>query len=495
MPAVAVGVVLDGRDRGRHAVLVPLEVDDAVALLVAATAVAGGLATVVVAAAGAGLLGRAASARAWSLVISEKSETVWNRRPGAGGLALAKCHGLSSSNSSMRVALDEGDDGPLGVGPLAVGDGAAVALALALAVERVHLGDPHVEDRLDGVADLDLVGVGVDEERVDVLVEQRVATSRSRSAAMIDVAGVPHSAVLLRGRSSVGLGGLGLVASARPLIGPCLGAGRRWPRPCRRRRCRQRVLGEHDPVADQHVVGVELGGLEDVDVGQVAEALGGGRVLVARGRPATLPSSRGRRGRRWRALVLGASKPQPSTTTTLSSAARSDSAERRARRTIFLGVRWRVAAGLRAEGHAAAPPVRARGSSPGGPGRCPSAATAWRHRRAPRRGSWCRWVPARRAASWAVTTWCITGTLGSMPNDVVVEVDRAGLLAAWRASRRCWPSRALPSPRRGRGRAPPLGPGTAPLTSSRSRSASAWTTSRLRVVTSRRPCDRPCGCP
>src|SRR4051794_27294813 len=25
------------------------------------------------------------------------------------------------------------------------------------------------------------------------------------------------------------------------------------------------------------------------------------------------------------------------------------------------------------------------------------------------------WVPARRAASWAVTTWCITATLGSMP--------------------------------------------------------------------------------
>ena len=38
---------------------------------------------------------------------------------------------------------------------------APVALALALAVERVHLDDPHVEDRLDRLADLDLVGVGV----------------------------------------------------------------------------------------------------------------------------------------------------------------------------------------------------------------------------------------------------------------------------------------------------------------------------------------------
>ena len=55
--AGAVGVVLDGRDLGGDAVLVPLEVDDAVLLLVAATAVAGGLAAVVVAATGAALLG------------------------------------------------------------------------------------------------------------------------------------------------------------------------------------------------------------------------------------------------------------------------------------------------------------------------------------------------------------------------------------------------------------------------------------------------------
>ena len=34
------------------------------------------------------------------------------------------------------------------------------------------------------------------------------------------------------------------------------------------------------------------------------------------------------------------------------------------------------------------------------------------------------WVPDRRAASWAVTTWCMTATLGSMPKSVV-ELDRA----------------------------------------------------------------------
>src|SRR5436190_11477219 len=49
---VAVGVVLDCRDLGRHRVLVAAEVDDAVALLVPAPAVPGGHATVRVAAAG-----------------------------------------------------------------------------------------------------------------------------------------------------------------------------------------------------------------------------------------------------------------------------------------------------------------------------------------------------------------------------------------------------------------------------------------------------------
>src|SRR5437763_319359 len=51
---VAVGVVLDRRHLGRHPVLVPLEVDDPVALLVPTAAVAGRLASVGVASAGAG---------------------------------------------------------------------------------------------------------------------------------------------------------------------------------------------------------------------------------------------------------------------------------------------------------------------------------------------------------------------------------------------------------------------------------------------------------
>ena len=52
-------------------------------------------------------------------------------------------------------------------------------------------------------------------------------------------------------------------------------------------------------------------------------------------------------------LVFGASKPHSSTTMTLPSAARSDSAERSARLIIFLGVRWSY---LRGFGPRATPP-------------------------------------------------------------------------------------------------------------------------------------------
>ena len=53
----------------------------------------------------------------------------------------------------------------------------------------------------------------------------------------------------------------------------------------------------------------------------------------------------------------------------------------------------------------------ARGSSPAGPGRCPSAGTASCRRRetSPRVLASC--VPCRAAASWATTTWCISGML------------------------------------------------------------------------------------
>ena len=96
---------------------------------------------------------------------------------GAGGLALANRH-RQLPKISMRVALGEGDDGPLAGRARAVAAGATVALALALAVERVHVGDLHAEDLLDRVADLDLVGVGGDDERVDVRVVRGVRLLR-----------------------------------------------------------------------------------------------------------------------------------------------------------------------------------------------------------------------------------------------------------------------------------------------------------------------------
>ena len=64
------------------------EVDDAVLLLVAAAAVARRHAAVGVAAAGARLRLGERLLRACRFVISAKSETVWNRRPGLVGLRL-----------------------------------------------------------------------------------------------------------------------------------------------------------------------------------------------------------------------------------------------------------------------------------------------------------------------------------------------------------------------------------------------------------------------
>ena len=111
----------------------------------------------------------------------------------------------------------------------------------------------------------------------------------------------------------------------------------------------------------------------------------------------------------------------------------------------------------------------------------------WRHGLAPPPRTSARvlvvWVPDRRAASWAVTTWCITGTLGSMPKMASSSSTVPAFVAGWRLRRRPWPSHRLPFTASRMSTRPPLGPGTAPFTSSRSRSASASTTSRFSVVT------------
>src|SRR6201999_2644128 len=81
--------------------------------------------------------------------------------------------GGRSAEDVDAVALGEGHDGALRVGALA--ETGAGALALARPVERVDPGDLDLEDRLDGLLDLGLVGARVDDERVLVLVEQGVA--------------------------------------------------------------------------------------------------------------------------------------------------------------------------------------------------------------------------------------------------------------------------------------------------------------------------------
>ena len=103
-PARAVRVVLDRGDRGRHAVLVPPEVDLAVLLLVPAAAVTRGLAAVVVATTGLGL---ALDERTLGRGLGDLGEVGLGLEPtsGAGGLAPANGHGslpAQTSNSSME---------------------------------------------------------------------------------------------------------------------------------------------------------------------------------------------------------------------------------------------------------------------------------------------------------------------------------------------------------------------------------------------------------
>src|SRR5918993_2060765 len=113
-------------------------------------------------------------------VTSAKSATEEPRRPGVVGLYLRIAIALLPSRSGARggedvdaLAVGNAHDGPLGVGttPGAV----AGAPLLARPVEGVDPGDVDLEHRLDGDLDLGLVGVGRDEERVLVLVQQAVA--------------------------------------------------------------------------------------------------------------------------------------------------------------------------------------------------------------------------------------------------------------------------------------------------------------------------------
>ena len=252
----------------------------------------------------------------------------------------------------------------------------------------------------------------------------------------------------------------------------------------RRGRGREQRLLEDDPVVAQHVVGVELAGTMTCTSGRLRN-LSAAECRSGRPRRAPALDAEGDEGC-LASLVFGASKPQLSTTTTLPSLARSDSAERRASLIIFFGVRWAYERGF---GPRAMPPPLYCGELVEPWRALP--VPFWRYGLAPPPRTSLRvfvlCVPARRAASWAVTTWCITGTLGWMPNiassssTLPASAPAGGLEGdlghlAQRSLTALFTALRTTT-------TPPLGPGTEPLTSSRLRSGSDSTTSRLRVVT------------
>ena len=209
----------------------------------------------------------------------------------------------------MESSGCEGDDGPLGVGAVALDVGAPVARGLALAVERVDVGHPHAEGLLDGVAHVDLGGAGVDDEDVDVLVHQRVGllrddrpdehghgvTHRCRPPRRLGrrlglgrprrlASSASASAVGSPAAAFAGLGRLGLGAS------PAGGLGR-----ARAARSRRRPPGRVASVKTtqsltQDVVGVELAERDGLGLGQVGERAVG---VSRRRRPSTTSTRAG----------------------------------------------------------------------------------------------------------------------------------------------------------------------------------------------------------
>ena len=175
-------------------------------------------------------------------------------------------------------------------------------------------------------------------------------------------------------------------------------------------------FGEHHVVVDQHVVGVELAGRRAG--ARSARCAGSSRSRRPRG-PATTSTclrlgdraQRLQRGLRLRGVALDESgRPRAP------GRAGPGRTARRAARPPSSS--WACAGRSRAAAGRARRRRRrtaARGSSPGGPGRCPSAGTASCRRRGPRRGSWSCACPAGRrpagpprpggsAACWSCTS-------------------------------------------------------------------------------------------
>ena len=182
----AVRVVLDRRDLRGNAVLVALEVDDAVLLLVAAADEARGDPALAVAAAGLRLaLGQRLLRRRLGDVLERRVR----REPDARRRRLVVvlvaivflfigCVRLHALEELGRLlAFLEPDVGLAPVAALAAA--AAHPLHLSADVEEADLFDLDLEQLFDGLLDLDLVGVRVDLEGDDVR-RPRGASSTSR---------------------------------------------------------------------------------------------------------------------------------------------------------------------------------------------------------------------------------------------------------------------------------------------------------------------------
>src|SRR5882672_2515183 len=157
----AVGVVFDRRHLGRHAVLVAPPVDDPQTLLVAAPAVPRGHAAIDVPAAGA--LERHRQ-RLLRVVLGDLGEVGRRGQAAsrAGRFVGLERHRLLPLEELDRVAFLERHDRLLPVGPLAFGP--ADAPELAPHDRGLHVQDLHLEELLDGLLDLGLVGLEVDLE-------------------------------------------------------------------------------------------------------------------------------------------------------------------------------------------------------------------------------------------------------------------------------------------------------------------------------------------
>src|SRR6056297_349812 len=286
------------------------------------------------------------------------------------------------------VAFCHRDDGALGVGTLP--DDQAAALALARPVHRVDAQHLHLEDALDRLLDLGLVRPRIHDEGVLVLVEEAVGLLGDHGA-VDDVAGVLHADATSSG----------VEVSTSP---------RRRPVPISAR-------------ASSSKTTTSLTTTSWVLSWSTTRVWTSGRLrkerIVASSRSAsttsTLPSSSRADRAATASLVRATSKERSRTTVTSWCSARSDSAERSAARLTFLLTRTDQSLGTRPWAtppptHCGAriEPCRAR------------PVPFWRHGLRPPPRTSARvlvlCVPWRAAASCAVTTWCITGTLTGPAN-------------------------------------------------------------------------------